>query len=170
MFCVILYVLSSDISPEGRSILTTVLVEAFMYFTSEANPPLNGLFVPEPNRPSITSVSESSVGGSNSSVTSTKRFICFESRRRVRFALQSSLSVPFTLKRYAVTSYFFSDNMRATARASPPLFPGPANTTTGFFTPHLLMIACVRTVAERSIRSIEDTGSCSMVNLSNSRI
>ena len=56
-----------------------------------------------------------------------------------------------------------ADRQRGAARASPPLFPGPAKIVTGVSVPHLSVIALVSTVAARSIRSIDAIGSCSMV-------
>ena len=99
IFVMILYELSSDISPEGRSMLMTMLLELFIYLTREANPPPRGLLSPEPKRASMTIVSGESSGGSNSSFTSTKRFMLRESRRRARLVWHSSLSRPVTLKR-----------------------------------------------------------------------
>ena len=69
--------------------LTTCAGEALMYFTNEAKPPPNGLFSPEPNSPSTTSVPCSSCGGSNSCVTSVST--CdLRSTSRFLFSAQSS--------------------------------------------------------------------------------
>ncbi len=144
------------------SIATTIAGEELIYFTTAANPPLNGLFSPEPKSPSITKWSGVRVGGTNwvliswnvtSSAISTSSLLVW----------QSGESSPFGLKRYTSVLYPFSDSIRATARASPPLLPGPANTVTGVSRLHLFIMAFVSAVAARSMRSIEAIGSCSMV-------
>ena len=98
MFARTLYVLSSVMSPDGISMLTTFDGEALMYFTSEAKPPASGLFSPEPKRPSTTSVFSSSCGGSNSCVTSMSDFDRFSSSRFL-LAEQSSERWPVMLNR-----------------------------------------------------------------------
>ena len=91
-------VFSSPISPEGMSMATTMAGEELMYFTTAANPPLNGLFRPEPNNPSITKWSGVRAGGTNwvliswnftSSIISTSSLLVW----------QSGESSPFVLKR-----------------------------------------------------------------------
>ena len=67
-------------------------------------------------------------------------------------------------------SYPLSESIRATAKASPPLFPGPAKTTTGVALDHSAAIAVVMAFAARSIRSIDLMGSFSIVYLSSSCI
>ena len=131
MFWRMLYVLSSHISPDGMSMLTTRAGDWLMYFTMAANPPASGLLSPLPNSPSTTSVSAPNSGGSKLSVTSVNFFNPFISVSRCLLAAQSSDKWLCTLKRYTLTSYPSSTNRRATASASPPLLPGPANTTTG---------------------------------------
>ena len=157
-----LNVFSSPISPEGMSMATTIAGEELMYFTTAANPPLNGLFRPEPNNPSITRWSGVRAGGTNwvliswnftSSIISTSSLLVW----------QSGESSPLVLKRNTSILYPFSAIMRATARASPPLFPGPAKIVTGVSVFHLSVMAFVNTVAARSIRSIDVIGSFSMV-------
>ena len=157
-----LNVFSSPISPEGMSMETTMAGEALIYFTTAANPPLNGLLSPEPNNPSITRCSDVSVGGTNwvliswkvtSSIISTSSLLVW----------QSGESSPFVLKRYTSILYPFSAIMRAMARASPPLLPGPAKMVTGVSGFHLLVMALVSACAARSIKSMDAIGSCSMV-------
>ena len=58
--------LSSVISPEGTSMLTTFAGDELMYLTNEAKPPASGLLSPEPKSPSMTTVPSSRRGGSNS--------------------------------------------------------------------------------------------------------
>ena len=140
-----------------------------MYFTTAAKPPVRGLLMPEPKRPSTTSVSLPSLGGSNSLVTSTMALAYFFFSR-VRFSWQSADNLPLTLKRYAVTLYPLCLSNRVTASASPPLFPGPANTTTGVSSSQRSDIASVNSSAARSIRLMDVMGSCSIVYLSSSRI
>jgi len=57
---------------------------------------------------------------------------------------QSGESSPFVLKRNTSILYPFSAIMRATARASPPLFPGPAKIVTGVSVFHLSVMAFVK--------------------------
>ena len=157
-----LNVFSSPISPEGISMATTVAGEALMYFTTAAKPPLNGLFSPDPNSPSITKCSGVRVGGTNCVLISwnvTSSIIPTNSL----FVWQSGERFPLVLKRYTSVLYPFSAIMRAVANASPPLFPGPAKTVTGVSVLHLSVMAFVSTVAARSIRPIDAIGSCSMV-------
>ena len=100
MLALTLYVLSSVISPDGTSMLTTLHGEALIYFTNDENPPASGLLMPEPKRPSMTSVSEVSCGGSNSCVTSMNSFIFLISVSRALFVAQSSDRWPEMLNRY----------------------------------------------------------------------
>ena len=93
-----LYVLSSLIRPDGRSMLTTWAPDALIYFTSEAKPPASGLFSPEPNSPSTTSVASSRWGGSNSCVTSVIWWF-LRSVSRLRISAQSADRLPVMLKR-----------------------------------------------------------------------
>ena len=60
--------------------------------------------------------------------------------------------------------------MRAIASASPPLFPGPAKTTTGVDGGYSFVTACTKVFAARSMRSRLEIGSFSMVYLSSSCI
>ena len=59
--------------------------------------------------------------------------------------------------------YPFSANIRATANASPPLFPGPAKTTMGDVVVQLFMMARLNACAARSIKSMLLMDSCAMV-------
>ena len=99
-----LYVLSSVIRPDGTSMLTTSAGDALIYFTNEAKPPASGLLSPDPNSPSTTTMSASSFGGSNSSVTSTNCFSCFTSCSRCLLAAQSADRRPLMLNRKALTA------------------------------------------------------------------
>ena len=170
MFERTLYSLLSLISPEGMSMLTTLEGDALIYFTNEANPPARGLFNPEPNSPSTTSVVFSSIGGSNSWVTIVIECNFLQSASRCLLAAQSGERCPEMLKSHTSTVYSFSANNLATAKASPPLLPGPANTTTGVETSHRVAMACASAFAARSMRSIDFIGSFSIVNLSSSCI
>ena len=78
---------------------TTVAGEALMYFTTAAKPPLRALFKPLPKRPSITTWSAVSTGGTNWVVTSWKSTPGTSASRSL-FVSQSGESVPFVLKRY----------------------------------------------------------------------
>ena len=60
--------------------------------------------------------------------------------------------------------------MRATTKASPPLFPGPANTTTGTVDGQRFMMAPATVPAARSIKANDVIFSSSMVKASSSRI
>ena len=89
IYIVLALVIPEAKTPEGTSILTTFAGEELMYLTSEAKPPASGLLSPEPKRPSMTTISSSRQGGSNSRVTSTNDFT-FLSTRRALLAAQSS--------------------------------------------------------------------------------
>ena len=149
-----LNVFSSPISPEGISMDATVAGEELMYLTTAANPPLRGLFNPEPNKPSITRCSSVRVGGANCVLTSWKVISSIISTNSL-LAWQSGESSPLVLKRKTSTLYPFSAIIRATARASPPLLPGPANTVTGVSLSQRLVIASVSALAARSISWID---------------
>lgn len=168
MLACTLAVLSSVMSPDGTSMLITVACDWLMYFTREANPPVSGRLSPEPNSPSMSSVPESSLGGSKSVVTSVNFFMRLWAVSRLRFSAQSSERRLPMLNSHTATSYPLSSSMRATARASPPLFPGPANTMTFLSEGHSSVMAAVMALAARSIKSTDLTGSCSIVYLSSS--
>ena len=149
-----LKVFSSPINPDGISMATTVAGDALMYFTTAANPPLSGLFSPEPNKPSITRWSSVRAGGANWVLTSWKVISSMISTSSL-LAWQSGESSPLVLKRKTSTLYPFSAIMRATAKASPPLLPGPAKTVTGVPLSHRFMMASVNAWAARSISWID---------------
>ena len=157
-------------SPDGISMLATLHSDWLMYFTSEAKPPESGLSSPEPKSPSTTSVLAVSAGGSNSSFTSVNLPMLLHCMSLSLLTAQSAESLLPMLKRYAFTEYPSSAIILATASASPPLLPGPANTTTSMPLPHTAVIPRVRALAARSIRSMDFMGSLSMVYLSSSRI
>src|SRR5574344_750170 len=98
-----LYALSSVMSPDGTSMLTTSAGDAFMYFTSDAKPPASGLFNPEPNSPSTTSVVLSSIGGSNSCVTIVSECTFLQSASRCLLTAQSGERCPDMLKSHTST-------------------------------------------------------------------
>ena len=84
--------------------LTTSAFDELMYFTNEAKPPFSGLFSPEPNSPSTTSMPCSSCGGSNSCVTSVNRPLAFfVSNSRRLFSAQSAERRPLMLNKYVFT-------------------------------------------------------------------
>ena len=87
-----------------------------------------------------------------------------------RFLLfrQSSLRRPVMLNRYVCTVYPALQSRRDTAKASPPLLPGPANTMKRVAVVQRLFNSAAIAFAARSIKSVDETGSCSMVYLSNS--
>ena len=119
--------LSPPNRPDGISIATTSLLQASMPRMTLANTPFTtGRSSPLPKSASITTTSAASAGiikASATSVTGTPA-AC----RRSRFTAQSGDSLPFGLMSHTATSQPAPCSIRATARPSPPLLPGPANT------------------------------------------
>ena len=146
---------SSALRPEGISMATTYAPESLTRLASIRNPPSSGLLRPAPKRPSMTTSPLPRFGGRNSLATSVKSTVSRASRR-FRSSLQSGESFPVTLKRK--TSILLnpcSIRFRATARASPPLLPGPASTTIRRPGRKRAIISLVTASAALSIRSID---------------
>ena len=141
---------------------TTVAGDVLMYFTTAAKPPLKGLFSPLPNNPSTTTCSAVSTGGTNCVVISWKSIPATPARRSL-FVSQSGDNAPLVLKRYTSTQQPRSASRRETASASPPLLPGPANTVKGVSALQRSDIARANAREARSIRSMDETGSFSIV-------
>ena len=164
------WALSSDISPEGISIATTCAGAALINLMRVAKPPVAGRSSPVPKSASTTSMSSVSAGASNCEVTSVNSTPSV-SKMRFLFSAQSLLRWSPVLKRYAFTAYPRPASRRATASPSPPLLPGPANTTTGVpFAGHSIAMASAARSAARSM-SWSDVMFCSrMVEASSSFI
>ena len=124
---------------------TTVAGDVLMYFTTAAKPPLKGLFSPLPNNPSTTTCSAVSTGGTNCVVISWKSIPATPARRSL-FVSQSGDNAPLVLKRYTSTRQ-----------------PRPANTVKGVSALQRSDIARANAREARSIRSMDETGSFSIV-------
>ena len=148
--------------------LTTFAGDWLIYFTNDAKPPDKGLFMPQPKSPSITTSFSVSLGGSKFVITSVKSFARLCSNKRCLFCSQSGERLLWILNKYTLTLYPSPSKRRATASASPPLLPGPANTTKGVCVFQRSQITSFMALAARSIRSKELMGSCSIVYLSSS--
>ena len=99
MMCeAMLKLLSSQNSPDGMSMLTTLAGLWLTYFTNEAKPLISGLLSPVPNKPSTTSVSGFSSGGSKFIVISVNCTLR-QSMSRCLLVAQSGDSSLWMLKR-----------------------------------------------------------------------
>ena len=102
------------------------------------------------------------VGASNFSWHSTNGTP--HSCRRERLVPQSGDSLCLGFMSHIFTVSPCAASIRATARPSPPLFPGPANIANNIpFPPKRPLIASVSLCAARSMRSIDAIGSYLMV-------
>ena len=160
--------LSSHINPEGMSIDTTCAGELLINFTNEAKPPVSGLLSPVPKSPSMTKVSGVSWGGSNCDFTSTSGAPIVSRRDLLRS--QSALSESLGLMRKVSTTYPASIISLAKAKASPPLFPGPAKIIRRTDVSHRDTISVFKACAARSINWADVMFSWRTVNASSSCI